>query len=325
MTNTISVRKAKREKLIAAIQIAGPSGAGKTLGGLLMAYGMMKELYPDLSEEKLWDKIALVDTEHERSLVYEGLNDHRTYGVKIGEFLFVPLDKPYNVSRYNQAVKAAKDAGAEVVVIDSISHAWEAEGGLLDLQQQKGGNFQAWREINPVYGQFVDLAIGVTHRIHTISTARAKQEYAMEQSETGKLSVKKLGLKQVQRDSLEYEFQIVFNVDMDHVASTSKDNSGLFERPDKITPDHGRKLIQWLDKGIDVKGKEEEDRLNFLDMIEQATEHYGKPVVEKVKEIEGKMKKPLVDLPYNLVQLAWTRINELISQIEAEKKAVPVQ
>jgi AAA domain len=322
---TITVRKAKREKLIAAVQIAGPSGAGKTLGGLLMAYGMMKELYPNASEAELWDKIALIDTEHERSLVYEGLNDHRTYGVKIGEFLFVPLDKPYTVQRYNMAVKAAKDAGAEVVVIDSISHAWEAEGGLLDLQQQKGGNFQAWREINPVYGQFVDLAIGVTHRIHTISTARAKQEYAMEQSETGKLSVKKLGLKQVQRDSLEYEFQIVFNVDMDHIASTSKDNSGLFERPDKITPDHGRKLIQWLDKGIDVKGKEEEDRLEFIKIIREFEVHYNGPVSAKIQEIETKMKVKLEDLPFNLVQLAYTRVNDVISTIEAEKKAVPAQ
>jgi hypothetical protein len=318
MTNTITVRKAKREKLIAAIQIAGPSGAGKTLGGLLMAYGMMKEAHPDLAEEQLWDKIALVDTEHERSLVYEGKNDDKTYGVKIGEFLFVPLDKPYTVQRYNTAVKAAKDAGAEVIVIDSISHAWDQEGGLLDLQQQKGANFQAWREINPVYGQFIDLAIGVTHRIHTISTARTKQEYAMEQSETGKLSVKKLGMKQVQRDSLEYEFQIVFNVDMDHVATTSKDNSGLFEGvPAKITPDHGRKLIQWLEKGIDVKGKEEEDRLNFISMIRQAQAEYNGPIDAKVKEIEDKMKKPIEELPYNLVQLAWTRVeaemNKLVS------------
>jgi hypothetical protein len=315
--STITVRKAKREKLIAAIQIAGPSGAGKTLGGLLMAYGMMKEAYPDLTEEELWDKIALVDTEHERSLIYEGKDDDKTYGVKIGEFLFVPLDKPYTVSRYNQAIKAAKEAGAEVVVIDSISHAWESEGGLLDLQQQKGGNFQAWREINPVYGQFVDLATGITHRIHTISTARSKQEYAMEQSETGKLSVKKLGLKQVQRDSLEYEFQIVFNVDMEHKATTSKDNSGFFEgNHAPITPDHGKKLIQWLEKGIDVKGKEEEDRLNFISFIREMQADYNGPVDAKVKEIEDKMKKPIEELPYNLVQLAWNRVNEVISKVE---------
>jgi hypothetical protein len=320
---TITVRKAKREKLLAAVQLAGPSGAGKTLSGLLIAYGMMKEKYPDLTEEQLWDKIGLVDTEHERSLIYEGKQDEKTYGVKIGEFLFVPLEKPYTVNRYNEAVKAIKNAGAEVVIVDSVSHAWEAEGGLLDLQQQKGGNFQAWRDINPVYGQFVDLATGVTHKIHTICTARSKQEYAMEQSETGKLSVKKLGMKQVQRDSLEYEFQIVFNIDMDHTATTSKDNSGFFEgNPSKITPDHGKKLIQWLDKGIDVKGKEEEDRLNFISMIRQAEAEFNGPIAGKIAEIENKMKRPIEELPYNLVQLAWTRVSDTIKQMEAEKQEV---
>src|SRR5574342_868215 len=130
-------KKAKRQQLIAAVEIAGPSGAGKTLGALLIAYGMLKEKYPELTNEQIWDKIGLVDTEHERSLVYEGMEKQ---GVRIGEFLFVPLEAPYTVSRYDKAVKLLKDSGAEVVIADSISHAWESEGGLLDLQQTKGGN-----------------------------------------------------------------------------------------------------------------------------------------------------------------------------------------
>lgn len=315
---TITVRKAKREKLIAAVQLAGPSGAGKTLGALLMAYGMMKEKYPEALVADLWDKIALIDTEHERSLVYVGKQDDKTYGVKIGEFLFVALEKPYTVSRYNQAVKAAKAAGAEVVVIDSASHAWESEGGLLDLQQQKGGNFQAWRDINPVYGDFVDLVIGVTHNIHTISTTRSKQEYAMEQSETGKLSVKKLGMKQVQRDSLEYEFQVVFNVDMDHKAQTSKDNSGLFEGVlAPITPDHGKKLIQWLEKGIDVKGEEEKERLQFIEMCLQLAEHDNR-INEKLLELESKAKSGVSYFDRRLAERAFGLLNKLMMDLEAK-------
>jgi hypothetical protein len=316
---TITVRKAKRQQLIAAVEIAGPSGGGKTLGALLMAYGMMKEKYPSLPEINLWDKIGLIDTEHERSLVYEGMEKQ---GVRIGEFLFVPLEAPYTISRYDASVKALKDAGAEVVVIDSISHAWDSEGGLLDLQQAKGGNFQAWRDVNPHYQAFISLITGEKYRVHTIATVRQKQEYAMEQSETGKLQVKKMGLKHVQRDSLEYEFQIVFNVNMEHVATTSKDNSGLFEEvPAKLSPDHGRKLIQWLDKGIDVKGKEEEDRLEFIRMIRETQSIYEapvgvvSPVDEKINEIENKMKKKIEDLPFNLVQLAYTRVNDLIKEL----------
>jgi acylphosphatase/archaellum biogenesis ATPase FlaH len=311
---TITVRKAKREKLIAAIQIAGPSGAGKTLGGLLMAYGMMKEAHPEISEAELWDKIGLIDTEHERSLVYEGMERQ---GVKVGEFLFVPLDAPYTVSRYDQSIKALKDAGAEVIVIDSITHAWDGDGGLQDLQQAKGGTFQAWRDVNPFYEQFIKLVTGEKHQIHTIATVRLKQSYEVDKSETGKLNITKIGLKQVQRDSLEYEFQIVFNTGMDHIAHTTKDNSGLFEGvPAKITPEHGKKLIQWLEKGIDVKGKEEEDRQNFIHFIREMEAAYNGPVSAKIEEIETKMKKPIEELPFNLVQLAYARVNEVISKVE---------
>lgn len=322
----IKARKAKREKLIAAIGFAGPSGSGKTLGALITAYGMMKEKYPDLSEEEIWDKIALIDTEHERSLVYEGVTVH---GVKIGQFIFIALDAPYTLQRYSKAVKVAKDAGAEVVVIDSASHAWEAEGGLLDLQQQKGGNFQAWRDVNPVYAEFIDLVTGVTHKIHTLTTMRVKQEYHVGTTETGKLEVKKLGLKTVQRDSLEYELQLVFNIDMEHVARPAKDNTlGMFDRHQVINADYGKKLIQWLDKGIDVKGEEELQRKEFINMCRQAEEHYNGPVTEKITEIETKMKRKLEDFPLQFAELAWKRVNELISQIEVaeeEKKAAQAQ
>jgi hypothetical protein len=310
-------KRAKRQKLIAAIEIAGPSGGGKTLGGLLVAYGMMKELYPDHPD--VWEKIGLIDTEHERSLVYEGM-EHQ--GVKIGEFWHQPLQNDYSVSKYAQSVKMLKDAGCEVIIIDSISHAWEGANGLLDLQQAKGGSFGAWRDVNPVYDEFIKLVTGETYKIHTISTVRQKQDYQVDRTDTGKLEIKKLGLKHVQRDSLEYEFQVVFNVDMNHQASVTKDNSGLFEgKQAALSPEHGKKLIQWLDKGIDVKGKEEEDRQQFLKMIQEAGEYYGKPVDEKVAEIETRMKKPLAELPYNLVQLAWTRVNELISKIDAQEDA----
>jgi hypothetical protein len=314
-------QRAKRQKLIAAVEIAGPSGAGKTLSALIMAYGMMKEAYPELDDYDLWGKIGLIDTEHERSLVYVGKDDEHTHGVAIGEYWHQPLIDDYSVSKYEKCVKALKDCGCEVVIIDSITHAWTGDNGLLDLQKSKGGTIGAWRDVNPTYNRFIKLVTGETYRVHTISTVRLKQDYQVEQSETGKLQVKKMGLKHEQRDMLEYEFQIVFTVDMDHAATTSKDNSGLFEgRRAFITPEHGKKLIQWLDKGIDVKGKEEEDRQEFIKMIRDAEATFNGPIAGKIKEIEDKMKRPIEELPFNLVQLAWKRIEETINQMESEKQ-----
>lgn len=314
-------KRAKRQQLIAAVEIAGPSGAGKTLGALLMAYGMMKEKYPDLDDFDLWGKIGLVDTEHERSLVYEGMTHQ---GVKIGEFWHMPLENDFSVSKYTHCVKSLKDAGVEVIVIDSISHAWEGQNGLLDLQQVKGGSFGAWRDVNPVYNDFIKLVTGETFRIHTISTVRQKQDYQVDRTDTGKLEIKKLGLKHVQRDSLEYEFQVVFQVDMNHAATVTKDNSGLFEgKQAVITPEHGKKLIQWLDKGIDVKGEEEKQRQEFIKMCRQIEAHYNGPVTEKIKEIETKMKRSLEEFPLQYAELAYTRVNTLVKEIETENVEIP--
>lgn len=312
--SAIVVKKAKREKLIAAIGFSGPSGAGKTLSALITAYGMMKEKYPEASEEELWDKIALVDTEHERSLVYEGV----TVGdVHIGQFLFISLDAPYNLSRYEQAVKAAKGAGAEVVILDSTSHAWEAEGGLLDVQQDKGGNFQAWREVNPIYKKFIDLVTGVTFRIHTLNTIRVKQEYHVGTTETGKLQVQKLGLKTVQRESLEYELQLVFNIDMDHIARPAKDNTlGMFDRHQVINPEYGKKLIKWLEKGEDVKGKEEEERQEFIKHTRGLSE-FRYELMDKLKELEKLAKQPLENFDRRLAERAFGILNTKMAELEA--------
>lgn len=78
------VTEAKREKMKAVIGFIGCSGSGKTGSSLLVAFGMMKEAYPNLSEEELWKKIGVIDTEHERSKLHVGL----VYGeTKIGNFL----------------------------------------------------------------------------------------------------------------------------------------------------------------------------------------------------------------------------------------------
>src|SRR6185312_9904499 len=93
----MAVGRAKREMLRLALQIKGPSGAGKTVSGIILAYGMMKEKYPDLSDYDIWGKIGVIDTEHRRSLVYVGMQKGP---IKIGEFIHGDLEAPYSVQRY---------------------------------------------------------------------------------------------------------------------------------------------------------------------------------------------------------------------------------
>lgn len=138
----LQVTDAQREKLKACIALFGASGGGKTLTSLILAYGMMKEAYPDLPEEVLWKKIGVIDTEHKRSLLYA---NNTIKGYKIGSFKYVELDAPYSTVRYQQAIELLKKSGCEVVIADSLSHAWEGIGGILDQQQDLGGRFQDWK------------------------------------------------------------------------------------------------------------------------------------------------------------------------------------
>lgn len=295
------VTDAKREQLIGSIGFIGPSGAGKTLSMLFAAFGLVQAKNPDLESEKVWQKIGVIDTEHQRSKIYA--NTLRE-GVEIGSFKHLNFPAPYSVERLDEAIKLLKKTHqVDVIIIDSISHFWEGEGGILDKQQQFGGTFQAWRDVNPIYEEFISLVTGDKYEVDTFNGIRAKQAYEVGQSETGKLKVEKLGLKPTQRDSLEYEFHIVFNIDMEHVASTTKDNSGLFERnPKKITTEHGVLLHDWLKEGKDVfaerraeQEKAQKERDSLASYIRESAESDDKIVAlftqDMIKRVEKTYEK----------------------------------
>ena len=115
----------------------------------------------------------------------------------------------------------------------------------------------------------------------------------MEPDEVGKQQIKKLGLKPVQRDTLEYEMQIVFRLDMDHMFETSKDNSSIFEgKRELLVPDHGKVLFQWLEKGVDIHAerreqaaKEEQERQQLAAEIVDLADAYD--LLGWVRQMEG--------------------------------------
>lgn len=306
------IRRAKRHKLIAAIGLIGPSGSGKTLSALRLAYGMMKAKYPDLSDEEIWAKIGVADTEHERSLIYEGMVFD---GLKIGQFQFLPFDPPYDVESYDQAQQALKEMGCEVVILDSISHAWEGTGGLLELQQHYGGDFRSWMKVNPTYKHFIDVVTGVKNRVHTINTMRTKQDYQVERSEVdGKIQIKKVGLKPVMRDSLEYEMQLVFTLDMANVATAAKDNTGgIFQgKPRILSEEDGELIYKWLEEGEDLHAKQEEERQAFIQMIRGLEQEVGEEISKLISSFEN---HPSVQMAVEDMPLEWLeRVHKAVVQ-----------
>lgn len=278
------VTEAQREKMKAVIGFIGCSGSGKTAGALLTAYGMMREAYPDIPEEEVWKKIGVIDTEHNRAKLHVGLVYE---GTKIGSFLHIDFLPPYTTERYNAAVGVMKSTGAEVIIIDSLSHNWQGEGGIVETHGGMSGNsFQNWGKLAPEITKLIKTL--TQNDVHILTTLRTKTEYVVEQDANGRMAPRKVGTKPVQKDELEYEFMLNFVIDIDHVATTSKDNTQLFEgNPQKITADVGRKLYQWLELGLDVKAEEEAKRTSLVQQV-MAIAHEHVEAQKKIQEFEWK-------------------------------------
>lgn len=228
----MQIRKAERRKAKLRLGIAAPSGAGKTYSALLMAFG-------------LGGKVGLIDTEHGSGDLYAHL----------GEYDVISIEAPYTVTKYVQAIHAFEEAGYSTIIIDSLSHAWAGDGGLLDKQGKmadRGANsFAAWRTITPEHNNLVDSML--RSPAHIIATMRAKQEYVLETNDKGKQQPKKVGMAPVQREGMEYEFTVMLDVDMNHIASASKDRTSLFDgRFFKIGKETGEELLQWLETGSEA-------------------------------------------------------------------------
>ena len=234
--------KVTRKKAKLRMALTGVSGAGKTLSALYIAYGITND----------WGKIALIDTEHERARFYANRSDLNT-----GEFLYAPFPPPYSPDHYKQFVEeGAKAVGPDgAVIIDSFSHAWNNEGGVLDIKnniasQQKGKNdFSAWDEAGKVQNSLVNTILAVD--CHTIVTMRSKMDYVMQENDRGKMTPVKVGLAPVQRNDTEYEFDIVLDIARNHIATASKDTTFLDRFGKVITPELGKQLADWLNTGVE--------------------------------------------------------------------------
>lgn len=267
-----------RAKSKARIAVVGPSGAGKTLSALYLAYGFTGD----------WAKIALIDTEHERGRFYANRSDLGT-----GKFLYAALTPPYTPDKYIDYVRSAAQAVGEdgVVIIDSFSHAWDNEGGVLEIKseiakRQGKNDYTAWDEAGKVQNNLVNTLLSVS--CHTIITMRTKMAYAMEVNDRGKTVPVKIGLAPVQRENTEYEFDICFQLNREHIACVSKDTTFLDKWSGVITPELGAQLKEFLEQGEDLPRCEQcgsvimsDGKRTVPQIIEGSKKNYGKQLCMK--------------------------------------------
>ncbi|WP_257306269.1 ATP-binding protein [Geothrix campi] len=237
----IQIKKAVRERVYLKVAVGGPTGSGKTWG----AIGVAKGLAPT-------GKVLVIDTENRSASYYAGTAD----SAGAWDFDVVEIEAPFTTQKYLEGLKAAIDNGYEAVVIDSLTHEWAASGGILDQKSQKdarGGNsFTNWNDMKQLHNKFVETLL--QSKIHVVCTLRSKMEYALEQDDKGKSSVRKIGLAPISSDGMEYEFGVFFDVDRaTHHAIATKDRTGLFEgRSIPLGTEVGQELRAWRDSGAEL-------------------------------------------------------------------------
>lgn len=234
-----NLKVAQRKKVKLMIALSGASGSGKTYSALQIAKGVCGD----------WSKVAVCDTENGSALYYAGDKtgdwSHLDFSAK--------MEGGYHPTNWIKMIEHVEKIPAiEVLILDSITHEWEGSGGCLESAENGSKNgFVGWKNVTPWHRAFIDKMR--SSRLHIIATMRSKQDYVIEQNEKGKSQPRKVGTKSVQREGTDYEFGLILDIDMNHLASASKDRTGLFavKPPFKISVKTGEELAEWANTGVE--------------------------------------------------------------------------
>ena len=228
-------QKASKKQAKLRLAIFGASGTGKTYTALSIATGLGK-------------KIALIDTERKSASKYADRFD----------FMVADLH-PANIDSYVSFIEMAE--GHDVLIIDSLSHGWQellAEVDVIAKAKYRGNTWSAWSEGTPRQKKLVNAILGFNG--HVIATMRCKTEWLVEKDErTGKNKPVRLGTSPEQGKGIEYEFDMLIDMNTEHIANILKDRTGKFQDKFLTKPgkEFGKELYEWLNSGEKVKSPQE--------------------------------------------------------------------
>ncbi len=226
----LNIRPATRGQSKAIIGIAGTSGSGKTYTALLIARGMVSKA----------SEIGFLDTENKRGSLYADILD--------GQFMIGDLYPPFSPKRYSDAIREFQESGAKVLVIDSVSHEWEGEGGCDDIANSKIGKMQNWIGAKREHKGFMNTLLQCNMHIICCIRAREKTDFKDPKNPVS------LGIQPVCEKNFMFEM----------TASLLMENEGkkqtFLKMPEFLRNsfgngtsylgiDTGKKILQWINEG----------------------------------------------------------------------------
>ncbi len=232
----ISIAPVKREGMKLLISLYGLSQTGKTLSALKLAAG----IEPDPS------KRGLLDT--------EGGERGRAYGDLVpGGYKYGALTAPFTPERYMEALTDFVAAGVTTLVVDSVSHAWFAAGGILDMVENAAekNDMAKWAKPKRRLGKLTGAWLGCG--LHLILCARGKQPL-IEEIIDGRKKLTPGPVVPIQEKSLRFDMTIMglmlgdgrFTVDAQYGGKCPGSLRPIFAAGDVMDEEMGRKLIAWI-------------------------------------------------------------------------------
>jgi DNA polymerase III delta prime subunit len=297
-----SVRRAKRFQVKASIMIEGLTGNGKTGLALCIAHTLVG---------KSWEKIGMVDTENKSADLMVG--QHLHIGEPCGEFLKVDLtaEEGYAPLNYRAAEMALKNEGVECIIHDSSTHAWNRQGGILDLVnrvEERGNKFAAWRDPIVVKNKDALFELLRSPLHHVITTVRVKEKFDLQQDEsTGKSRVVSLGEQQIQTEGLKYEPDLVLSMvaagttDTPPLARVIKSRYPMLIRDETyaFTPSLIEQIRIFLEEGADPAELIAAQHTEYEEAVKEFCEARPnqKNVWSMIKDANGFKDKKIKDIP----------------------------
>lgn len=246
-----SFKPAKKEAVGLLIGLVGASGSGKTYSAMRLASGIVGK----------GNRFAVIDTEARRALHYADMF----------EFDHCELVSPFRPDNYADAIQAADKAGYKAIVVDSVSHEWAGEGGILDWQEDEltrmaGDDYRkreackmaAWIAPKRSHKQMVQRFLQVNANL--ILCFRAEEKNKMEKDANGKMQIIPIGWQPVCSKELPYELTVSFLLTADKPGipqpiKLQEQHKVMFPSGKLLCEESGKLVTEWA-AGSSIKKPE---------------------------------------------------------------------
>lgn len=239
---------ATRKKSFLRAAFDGPPGAGKTRTALRVGFALA--LHVAAAKGRAGQpRVACIDTETGSMSKEQGID---LDGV-LCNFDVIELQS-FSPTEYTACIEEAGRGGYDVLIVDSLSHAWEGKDGALEIKDrsQERNKWAAWKDVTPMHRRMVEAILHAP--MHVICTMRSKVEYVLEKNEQGKEVPRRVGTAPIQRPGMEYEFDLYGSIDQSHVLTVTKSRCSAVDGAIvfKPGPSFIEPVIAWLETGVAV-------------------------------------------------------------------------